>query len=105
MADPTGRSSIRDAGEGGLTPAEQVFGWCSFDILAMKVGNPETPVNAMPGKAWARCALRYVVGVDADSLLPALRRHLDRHGFGMVSSPRAGLTCSRRRASIRRIRG
>jgi acetylornithine deacetylase/succinyl-diaminopimelate desuccinylase-like protein len=71
-------------GEGGLTPAEQVFGWCSFDILAMKVGNPETPVNAMPGKAWARCALRYVVGVDADSLLPALRRHLDRHGFGMV---------------------
>jgi acetylornithine deacetylase/succinyl-diaminopimelate desuccinylase-like protein len=71
-------------GEGGLTPAEQVFGWCSFDILAMKAGNPETPVNAVPPKAWARCALRYVVGVDPDDVLPALRRHLDRRGFGMV---------------------
>ncbi len=71
-------------GEPHLTPAEQVFGWCSFDILAMKVGNPETPVNAVPPKAWARCQLRFVVGIDVDDILPALRRHLDRHGFGMV---------------------
>ena len=72
-------------GEPGLTPAEQVFGWCSFDILAMKVGNPETPVNAVPPKAWARCQLRFVVGIDVEDILPALRRHLDRHGFDMVT--------------------
>ena len=71
-------------GEPDLTPAEQVFGWCSFDILAMKVGNPETPVNAVPPKAWARCQLRFVVGIDVEDILPALRRHLDRHGFPMV---------------------
>ena len=50
----------------------------------MKVGNPETPVNAVPPKAWARCQLRFVVGIDVEDILPALRRHLDRHGFPMV---------------------
>jgi acetylornithine deacetylase/succinyl-diaminopimelate desuccinylase-like protein len=73
-----------DWGEPGLTPAEQVYGWCSFEVLAFKTGNPETPVNAIPPRAWARCQLRFVVGVDPDDLLPALRRHLDRHGFPMV---------------------
>ena len=53
-------------GEPGLTPAEQVFGWCSFDVLAMKAGVPETPVNAVPPSAWARCQLRFVVGIDPD---------------------------------------
>ena len=72
-------------GEPGLTPAEQVFGWCSFDVLAMTAGNPEAPVNAVPPRAWARCQLRFVVGVDVDAILPALRRHLDRHGFTMVT--------------------
>ena len=76
-------------GEPGLTPAEQVFGWCSFDVLAMKAGNPETPVNAVPPSAWARCQLRFVVGVDTDAILPALRRHLDRHGFPMVRLARS----------------
>lgn len=72
-------------GEPGLSPAERVFGWCSFEVLAYKTGNPETPVNAIPPRAWARCQLRFVVGVDADELLPALRRHLDRQGFPMVN--------------------
>jgi acetylornithine deacetylase/succinyl-diaminopimelate desuccinylase-like protein len=71
-------------GEPGLTPSEQVFGWSSFDVLAMKAGAPEAPVNAVPPSAWARCQLRFVVGVDADDILPALRRHLDREGFAMV---------------------
>lgn len=71
-------------GEPGLSPAERVFGWCSFEVLAYKTGNPETPVNAIPPRAWARCQLRFVVGVDPDQLLPALRRHLDRQGFPMV---------------------
>ncbi|HEV2553118.1 MAG TPA: M20 family metallopeptidase [Bosea sp. (in: a-proteobacteria)] len=71
-------------GEPDLSPAEQVFGWCSFDVLAMKSGVPETPVNAVPPSAWARCALRFVVGIDPTDVVPALRRHLDRHGFKMV---------------------
>ncbi|MGX5734479.1 M20 family metallopeptidase [Bosea thiooxidans] len=71
-------------GEPGLTPAEQVFGWCSFDVLAMKSGVPETPVNAVPPSAWARCQLRFVVGIDAQDVIPALKRHLIRHGFPMI---------------------
>jgi acetylornithine deacetylase/succinyl-diaminopimelate desuccinylase-like protein len=71
-------------GEPGLSPAERVFGWCSFEVLAFKTGNPETPVNAIPPRAWARCQLRFVVGIDVADLVPALRRHLDAHGFPMV---------------------
>lgn len=71
-------------GEPGLSPAERVFGWCSFEVLAFKTGNPETPVNAIPPRAWARCQLRFVVGIDDTQILPALRRHLDRQGFPMV---------------------
>lgn len=71
-------------GEPGLSPAERVFGWCSFEVLAYKTGNPETPVNAIPPRAWARCQLRFVVGPNPDHFVPALRRHLDRQGFPMV---------------------
>jgi acetylornithine deacetylase/succinyl-diaminopimelate desuccinylase-like protein len=74
----------RDWGEPGLTPAERVFGWNSFEILAFTTGTPERPVNAIPGAARAHCQLRYVVGTDVDDVLPALRRHLDRNGFGQV---------------------
>jgi acetylornithine deacetylase/succinyl-diaminopimelate desuccinylase-like protein len=71
-------------GEPGLSPAERVFGWCSFEVLAYKTGNPDTPVNAIPPRAWARCQLRFVVGIDSTQILSALRRHLDRQGFPMV---------------------
>jgi acetylornithine deacetylase/succinyl-diaminopimelate desuccinylase-like protein len=71
-------------GEPGLTPVERVFGWCSFTVLAYEAGNPRTPVNAVPPRAWARCQLRFVVGIDVDAVLPALRRHLDRQGLAMV---------------------
>ena len=76
-------------GEAGLSPAERVFGWCSFEVLAAKTGNPETPVNAIPPRAWARCQLRFVVGVNPDDIVPALQRHLDRQGFAMVSISQA----------------
>jgi acetylornithine deacetylase/succinyl-diaminopimelate desuccinylase-like protein len=72
-------------GQPGLSPAERVFGWCSFEVLAYKTGNPDTPVNAIPPRAWARCQLRFVVGIEPSDILPALRRHLDAHGFGMVT--------------------
>src|SRR6516164_11560717 len=51
-------------GEPGLSAAEKVYGWCSFEILAMTAGNPESPVNAVPPRAWTRAQLRFVVGVD-----------------------------------------
>ena len=74
-----------DWGEPGLTPAERVFGWSSFSVLAMKVGNPDFPVNAIAGKAWALGHLRFVVGIDPKDVVPALQRHLLREGFPQVS--------------------
>jgi acetylornithine deacetylase/succinyl-diaminopimelate desuccinylase-like protein len=71
-------------GEPGLTPAERVFGWCSFEVLAFETGNPAHPVNAIPPNAHAHCQLRYVVGIDPQDILPALRRHLDAQGFEAV---------------------
>ena len=73
-----------DWGEPGLSPSEKVFGWCSFEVLAFATGNPENPVNAIPPRAEATCQIRFVVGVDPEEFLPALRRHLDAHGFPMV---------------------
>jgi len=71
-------------GEPGLTPAERVFGWCSFEVLAFETGNPARPVNAIPPRARAHCQLRFVVGIDPADILPALRRHLDAAGFAAV---------------------
>ncbi|TDN70364.1 M20 family metallopeptidase [Paraburkholderia sp. BL10I2N1] len=71
-------------GEPGLTPAERVFGWNSFEVLAMKAGNPENPVNAIPSSAFAQCQLRFVVGTDWEHLEGHLRAHLDSHGYTMV---------------------
>jgi acetylornithine deacetylase/succinyl-diaminopimelate desuccinylase-like protein len=73
-----------DWGEAALTPMERVFGWNSFEILAFTTGNPDEPVNAIPPSASAHCQLRFVVGTDPDDIVPALRRHLDKHGFGEV---------------------
>lgn len=71
-------------GEESLSTTERVFGWNSFAVLAMKSGNPEAPVNAIAGYASATCQLRFVVGTDADDILPALRRHLDGSGLHQV---------------------
>ena len=73
-----------DWGQPGLTPAERVFGWCSFEILAFESGTPAKPVNAIPPTARAWCQLRFVVGPDPNEFLPALRRHLDANGFDFV---------------------
>jgi acetylornithine deacetylase/succinyl-diaminopimelate desuccinylase-like protein len=83
-AGPEGPRIDPDWGEPGLTPAERVFGWCSFEVLAFVTGNPERPVNAIPARAVATCQLRYVVGIEPHDIIPALRRHLDRHGFATV---------------------
>jgi acetylornithine deacetylase/succinyl-diaminopimelate desuccinylase-like protein len=71
-------------GEPGLTPAERVFAWNALEVLAFKTGNPERPVNAIPGLARAHLQLRFVVGCEPDTFVPALRAHLDAHGFAAV---------------------
>ena len=78
-----------DWGEPGLTPAERVFGWTSFEVLAFVTGNPDRPVNAIPPRASAVVQLRTVVGINSADVIPALRRHLDAHGFPMVKVVRA----------------
>ncbi|MCC6776469.1 MAG: M20 family metallopeptidase [Hyphomicrobiales bacterium] len=88
--DGNGPRIDRDWGEPELTPAERVFGWNSFEVLAFTTGTPEHPVNAIPGKARAHCQLRYVVGTDVEGIVPALRRHLDHHGFHQVEVRRGG---------------
>ena len=71
-------------GEPGLTAAEKVYAWNTFEILAFRTGNPDNPVNAIPGKAVATCQIRFVAGTDPGTFIPLLRRHLDANGFGMV---------------------
>lgn len=71
-------------GERGLTQAEKVFGWNTFEVLAMSTGNPERPVNAVPPRAKAHCQIRFTVDKDPLAFIPALQKHLDAHGFAAV---------------------
>jgi acetylornithine deacetylase/succinyl-diaminopimelate desuccinylase-like protein len=80
-----GEPSVDDWwGEPGFSRAEKVFGWNTFEVLAFRTGNPDNPVNAIPGQAVAYCQVRFVAGTDPESLVPALRAHLDAHGFPEV---------------------
>jgi acetylornithine deacetylase/succinyl-diaminopimelate desuccinylase-like protein len=74
-----------DWGEPGLSAAEKVFAWNTFEVLAFGAGNPQHPANAIPPRAQATCQVRYVAGTDPRQILPALRRHLDACGFSMVT--------------------
>ncbi len=72
-------------GEPGLTPAQKIYAWSSFIVLAMTSGRPENPVNAVAPDARAHCQIRYTVDADPDRFVPALRRHLDSAGFPEVA--------------------
>jgi acetylornithine deacetylase/succinyl-diaminopimelate desuccinylase-like protein len=78
-------------GEPGLTPAEKIYGWNSFIVLAMVSGRPENPVNAVAPDARATCQIRYTVDVDTADFEPALRHHLDVHGLEAVRIENAGI--------------
>jgi acetylornithine deacetylase/succinyl-diaminopimelate desuccinylase-like protein len=80
-----------DWGEPGLTPAEKIYGWNSFIVLAMVSGRPEAPVNAVAPDARATCHIRYTVDSDPAGFEAALRRHLDEHGFPEVEIRDAGV--------------
>ena len=71
-------------GEPGFSRAEKVYGWNTFEVLAFRTGNPDNPVNAIPGRASAHCQIRFVAGSDPATFVPALSRHLAAAGFGMV---------------------
>ena len=75
-------------------------------VLAIDAGDPAAPGNAILPRAGARLQLRFVVGVDENDILPALRmvqhepRIADQHdGSGIarqrVSSPPAAQPSSR----------
>lgn len=72
-------------GEPGLTAAEKVFGWNTFEVLAFKTGHPDAPVNAVPPEAFARCQIRYTVDRAPATFIPAIRRHLADAGFDDVT--------------------
>jgi acetylornithine deacetylase/succinyl-diaminopimelate desuccinylase-like protein len=86
--EPDGPAIDADWGEPGLTPAERVFGFNTLEVLAFATGNPEHPVNAIPARAGATLQLRFVAGCDASAFLPAIRAHLDAHGFARVTAER-----------------
>ena len=71
-------------GQPGLTPPQRVFAANTFNVLAFVTGNPDKVVNAIPPRAVAHCQLRMVAGTDPAIVVPALRRHLDAHGFEHV---------------------
>jgi acetylornithine deacetylase/succinyl-diaminopimelate desuccinylase-like protein len=80
-----------DWGEPGLTPAEKIYGWNSFIVLAMTSGQPHNPLNAVAPDAVAHCQIRYTVDSDPLTFEATLRAHLDAQGFEMVRIEKAGL--------------
>ncbi|MCF8468482.1 MAG: M20 family metallopeptidase [Sneathiella sp.] len=73
-----------DWGEPGLSPAEKVFAWNSFEVLAMQAGDPQKVVNAVPPNATAWCQIRFTADRDPNTFLPAIRKHLDKQGFNDI---------------------
>ena len=71
-------------GEAGLTPTERLYAWNTLEVLSFLTGNPQRPMNAIPGNATAVCQLRFVVGTDWQNLAEHVRAHLDAHGFPQV---------------------
>lgn len=77
----SGPAVEEDWGQPGLTPAERVFAWNTFEVLAIKAGNPDQVANAIPPRAIAWCQIRFTVDRDPDGFLPAIRAYLDAKGF------------------------
>ncbi|MBX3643587.1 MAG: M20 family metallopeptidase [Rubrivivax sp.] len=73
-----------DWGEPGLTPIERVLAWNALEVLAMRTGNPDYPVNAIPAHAQATLQLRFVVGTDIARLREHLQAHLQAQGYGAI---------------------
>jgi len=73
-----------DWGEPDQTPIERVLAWNALEVLAMRTGNPDFPVNAIPAHAKAHVQLRFVVGTDIGKLRQHVQTHLRERGFGDI---------------------
>ncbi len=71
-------------GEPGLSKAEKIFAWTSVVVLAQSSGHPDAPTNAVQPEARATVQVRHTVDVPGETIIPALRRHLDAQGLPMV---------------------
>jgi len=78
-----------DWGEPGLSKPRRIYGWTSVIVLAFTCGHPDAPTNAVQGRARARLQVRHTVDLPAETIVPALRRHLDAKGFGLLGQPAA----------------
>ena len=78
-------------GEPGLTPAEKIYGWNSFIVLAMVSGKPDGPVNAVAPSARAHCQIRYTVDSDPATFGASVRAHLEAEGFTNVRVENEGI--------------
>lgn len=72
-------------GESGLSGAEKVFGWNTFEVLSFITGDPVKTQNAVPPFAEAICQIRFVVDTDPDTFLPLIREHLKAQGFDGIT--------------------
>jgi acetylornithine deacetylase/succinyl-diaminopimelate desuccinylase-like protein len=82
--DPGDPEVDADWGEPGLTPTERVIAWNTLEVLAMRTGNPDFPVNAIPPTAKATMHMRFVVGTDVADVPQRVREHLAAHGYGDI---------------------
>jgi acetylornithine deacetylase/succinyl-diaminopimelate desuccinylase-like protein len=73
-----------DWGEPGCTPIERVLAWNALEVLAMRTGNPDFPIGAIPPNALAHLQLRFVVGTDIKRLREFVLAHLRERGFGDI---------------------
>jgi len=73
-----------DWGEQDQSPIERLLAWNALEVLAMRTGNPDFPVNAIPAHAQAHLQLRFVVGTDVSDMRAVLQRHLAERGFGDI---------------------
>ncbi len=73
-------------GEPGLTPAEKIYAWNTLEVLAFQTGAPDSPANAVPPTARATLQLRFVVGMDPETVVPLVQAHLEAHGFSQVQA-------------------
>lgn len=75
-------------GEPGLSAAEKVFGWNTFEVLSFISGDPDKPQNAVPPFAEAICQIRFTVDTDPDTFIPEIRKHFEAQGLeGILVEP------------------
>jgi len=90
VASGPGETAIDPSwGEPGLTLAEKVYRWCTFENSRderRQSGQSRPRHPARPPHGHRSGSSR---GVDPSAFLPALRCHLDRHGFPMVGIAKA----------------